>query len=99
PEITIERARTMLASIDTSHMVGKRDRAILATLAYTACRAGAVARLRLQDFQNECSQEVLRCREKGGKSRETPVRHDLEGDIQSYLDASSAGIGAETKDL
>jgi site-specific recombinase XerC len=36
PEITIEQARTLLASIDTGHVVGLRDRAILATLAYTA---------------------------------------------------------------
>ena len=34
-------------------MVGLRDRAILATLAYTACRAGAVAKLRLGDFQSD----------------------------------------------
>ena len=30
PEITIEQARTLLASIDTGHVVGLRDRAILA---------------------------------------------------------------------
>jgi hypothetical protein len=34
---------------------------------------------------------VLRFSEKGGKSREIPVRHDLEGHIRVYLDA--AGIG------
>jgi integrase/recombinase XerD len=39
---------------------------------------------------------VLRFQEKGGKSREIPVRHDLEGHIRDYLDA--AGIGAENKD-
>ena len=59
--------------------VGLRDRAILATLAYTACRAGAVAKLRLRDFQHDGQQYVLRFQEKGGKSREIPVRHDLEG--------------------
>ena len=53
PEITIEQARTLLASVDTGHVVGLRDRAILATLAYTACRAGAVAKLRLGDFQHD----------------------------------------------
>ena len=53
PEITIDQARTLLASIDTGHLVGLRDRAILATLAYTACRAGAVAKLRLGDFQHD----------------------------------------------
>jgi integrase/recombinase XerD len=53
PEITIDQARTLLASVDTGHVVGLRDRAILATLAYAACRAGAVAKLRLQDFQDD----------------------------------------------
>jgi site-specific recombinase XerD len=96
PEITVDQARTLLASVDTGHIVGLRDRAILATLAYTACRAGAVAKLRLGDFQNEGTQYVLRFQEKGGKSREIPVRHDLEGNIRAYLDA--AGIAAEVKD-
>jgi len=96
PEITIEQARTLLASVDTGHVVGLRDRAILATLAYTACRAGAVAKLRLQDFQHDGSQSVLRFQEKGGKSREIPVRHDLEGFIRAYLEA--AGIAGDAKD-
>jgi integrase/recombinase XerD len=110
PEITVEHARTLLASIKLSRMVktkdgetvevpllvGLRDKAILATLAYTACRAGAVAKLRLQDFQSEGTQYVLRFQEKGGKSREIPVRHDLEGNIRAYLEA--AGIAAEAKD-
>ena len=110
PEITLEQARTLLASIRLSRkvkagqggtvevplLVGLRDRAILATLAYTACRAGAVAKLRLQDFQSDGTQYVLRFQEKGGKSREIPVRHDLEGNIRAYLDA--AGIAGDAKE-
>jgi integrase/recombinase XerD len=109
PEITIEQARTLLASITLSRMVktkegtvevpllvGLRDRAILATLAYTACRAGAVAKLRLQDFQSDGTQYVLRFQEKGGKSREIPVRHDLEGNIRAYVEA--AGIAGDAKE-
>jgi integrase/recombinase XerD len=96
PEITIEQARRLLQSVDTGHLVGLRDRAILGMLAYTACRAGAVARLRLQDFQHDGAQYVLRFQEKGGKSREIPVRHDLERDILAYVDA--AGIRADAKD-
>src|SRR5262249_23337680 len=75
PEITVDQARTLLASIRSDNMVGLRDRAIIATLAYTACRAGAVAKLRLGDFQHDGTQYVLRFQEKGGKSREIPVRH------------------------
>ena len=37
--------RKLLASIAPSHLVGLRDRAILAILIYTASRAGAVATL------------------------------------------------------
>jgi site-specific recombinase XerD len=39
---------------------------------------------------------VLRFQEKGGKSREIPVRHDLEGMILAYIEA--AGIGNQAKD-
>lgn len=96
PEITIEQARTLLASVDTGHVVGLRDRAIIATLTYTACRAGAVAGLRLGDFQHDGMQYVLRFQEKGGKSREIPVRHDLEGFIRAYIEA--AGLAGEAND-
>jgi integrase/recombinase XerD len=96
PEISIDQARTLLASVDTGHVVGLRDRAILATLAYTACRAGAVAKLRLQDFQHDGNQYLLRFQEKGGKSREIPVRHDLEGYVRAYL--AAAGIEGENKE-
>jgi integrase/recombinase XerD len=96
PEISLVQTRTLFAALDTGNVIGLRDRAILAMLKYTLCRAGAVAKLRLGDFQHDGSQYVLRFLEKGGKSREIPVRHDLEGYIRAYLDA--AGIAGETKD-
>jgi integrase/recombinase XerD len=34
PETTVKGARTLLASIDASHVVGLRDRAIVAILIY-----------------------------------------------------------------
>ena len=69
PEITLEQARTLLASVDTSQVVGLRDKAILAVLAYTVCRAGAVAKLRLGDFQHDGTQYVLRF---AGEGRQEP---------------------------
>lgn len=39
---------------------------------------------------------MLRFQEKGGKSREIPVRHDLQGLIVDYLEA--AGIAAQPKE-
>ena len=87
---TKTQAQDLLGSIDTSHVVGLRDRALLGTLAYTGARIGAVARLRRGDLEDQGPQRVLRFREKGGKQREIPVRHDLDRWLGDYLEA--AGI-------
>jgi integrase/recombinase XerD len=80
-------------SIDVSHVVGLRDRAIIAILIYTAVRVGAVARLRLKDHRSDGTQFTFRFQEKGGKSREIPVRHDLEAYLRSYLEALGVEAG------
>jgi site-specific recombinase XerD len=90
PEIGPEQARTLLRSIDVSDPVGLRDRAILAVLVYTAARVGAVAKLTVKNLVHDGSQYTLRFSEKGGKSREIPVRHDLEQFLLGYI--QSAGI-------
>jgi integrase/recombinase XerD len=91
PEIPIPDARKLLASLDTSHIVGLRDRAILAVLVYTGSRAGAVAKLKRGDFYRTGEQWMLHFEEKGGKSREIPVRHDLQEMISAYVDAAALG--------
>lgn len=88
PEITIEQARTLMKSINTATTVGLRDLAIIAVLIYTAARAGAVARLCHKHFTHDGSQWTLRFEEKGGKSREIPVRHDLQELLLDYLKAA-----------
>lgn len=95
PEITPDQARKLLASINTEHLVGLRDRAIIAVMIYTAARVGAVAKLQLKHLEDDGTQYCLRFEEKGGKSRLIPVRHDLEGFLLEYLDV--AGL-REAKD-
>lgn len=95
PEIKAKQIRKLLDSIDTSTLVGKRDRAIIYILIYTAARAGAVAKLKLGDIQGEPGSRKFRFQEKGGKSREIPIRHDLELVINEYL--QSAELGNDTK--
>jgi len=75
PEITLEQARTLIRSVDTGHVVGLWDRAILA---YTVCRAGgdgqaAAGRL---PARRDAVRAVIPG--EGGKSREIPVRRDLD---------------------
>ena len=89
PEITIEQARRLLSSVNIWHVVGLRDRAIIAVLIYTAARVGAVARLRMRDFCETGNQYSLRFLDKGGKSREIPVRSDLQGFLFEYMHATA----------
>ena len=88
PEMTVKGARTLLASINASNLVGLRDRAVIAILIYTAARAGAVASIRRGSLYNSGEQWMLHFDEKGGKSREIPVRHDLEQMLFEYIDAA-----------
>jgi len=102
PEMTIAEARKLLASIRTVRKVkrgkrvvgevpcpvGLRDRAIMAILVYTAARAGAVSKLQRGSFYHAGDQWMLRFEEKNGKSREIPVRQDLQGVIAAYVDAA-----------
>lgn len=88
PEIPIDQARLLLKSIDLSKAIGLRDRAVIGILVYTAARVGAVAKLRRTDFYHVGDQYYLRFTEKGGKSREIPVRYDLQQFVSTYVNAA-----------
>lgn len=90
PALTVKQARQLLARIRTASVVGVRDRAIIAVMIYTAVRAGAVAGLRRRDFFHDGRQFVFRFDEKGGKVRDIPARHDVEGFVREYLTAAGA---------
>ena len=88
PVLSIEQARDLRRSIDTSHVAGLGDRALLGTLAYTGARIGAIAPLRRGDLEDQGTQRVLRFREMGGKRREIHVRRDLDCWLGDYLKAA-----------
>ncbi|MEZ6082227.1 MAG: site-specific integrase [Pirellulaceae bacterium] len=85
PEITVRWARQLLESICIENLVGLRDKSIIAILIYTAARVGAAARLQVCDFYDAGDQYFLHMTDKGSKSREIPVRHDLQRLILEYL--------------
>lgn len=97
PEIGVKRAERLLSSVDTSTVVGLRDRAAIGVMIYTTSRVGAVAKLRRRDLYHNGEQWMLRFNEKGGKSREIPVRHDLEQFLFDYLDV--AGVVSDNSPL
>ncbi len=90
PEISARDVAKLLKSCDEAALIGLRDKTIMAILAYTAARVGAVAKLTLADFLASGENCALRFKEKGGKEREIPVRHDLERLIKRYLEIRGA---------
>lgn len=92
PEITVKQARKLLQSIDTTDIIGLRDKSIIAILIYTAARVGAVAKLKCKDLYDTGDQYCLRFNDKGGKSREIPVRHDLQSLLLEYLKSASVQV-------
>lgn len=99
PEISVKQVRQLFATIDISHVVGLRDRAVIGVLVYTAARVGAVSALRRGDFYDAGDQYCLRFTEKGGKFREIPVRHDLRQFLLDYLKAAGMDYAEKSSPL
>lgn len=90
PFLTEDQARHLLADIDSSTVVGLRDRALIGMMAYTVARIGAVAGMRVEDHFPHGKRFYVRLHEKGGKQHEMPVHHKLDVYIDEFIRA--AGI-------
>jgi integrase/recombinase XerD len=88
PAFHDKQVRDLIDSVDAGDVVGIRDRTLLMVLAYTAARAGAVARLRTMDYVTDGRSWFLNFGEKGGKLHQVPVRHDLQIQMERYLHAA-----------
>jgi site-specific recombinase XerC len=95
PVLTPLEARELLDSIDTSTLVGLRDRALIATMVYSFARVGAVVGMHVEDGYAEAKRWWIRLHEKGGKRRGVPAHHNLESYLDAYLHAAS--IAGEKK--
>jgi hypothetical protein len=65
--------------------VDLRDRAMLAVLAYSGCRAGELVRLRVRDFKTSGEHRILNITGKGGKERTTPLHLEAVERLTAWL--------------
>jgi integrase/recombinase XerD len=93
PVLSTEDARRLLDSIDTGHVVGLRDRALIAVMVYSFARVSAVVQMKVKDYYPNGKRYWLRLHEKGGKFHEVPAHHTAEKYLDEYIEA--AGIAGE----
>jgi site-specific recombinase XerD len=79
-----EQARRLLDSIDTSTVVGLRDRALISVMTFAFARISAVVAMRGANYYPKGKRWWVRLHEKGGKRHEMPAHHTLEAYIHSY---------------
>lgn len=86
--------RRLIDAPDPATPVGIRDRAILTILAYSACRVGELARLRVCDYKTTGGHKILELFGKGGKERRTALHPEAVERLDAWLNVS--GIVADT---
>ena len=89
PVLDTEEARQLIESIDTTNVVGLRDRAVIGLMVYTFSRVGALVAMNSEDYYPQGKRWWVRLHEKGGKLHEVPAHHKLEEFLDAYLDAAS----------
>jgi site-specific recombinase XerD len=95
PVLDQAEARQLFAAIDTTTVVGLRDRAVIALMVYTFARVGALAAMNVEDYFPQGKRWWVRLHEKGGKLHEVPAHHKLEEFLDAYLEA--AGLWEEKR--
>ncbi len=84
-----DEAKKLLAGVDTSTNIGKRDYALLMLLIYGGIRCSECAAIKLEDIQLKQEQYVLTVEKgKGDKSRDVPLRPDVFRAIRKYLEVT-----------
>ena len=95
PILNGDEARRLLESIPTDTLIGKRDRALIGLLLYTAARVKAAISLKVEDYYSEGASWHVRLQEKGGKAHTVPCHHRLQEYMAAYIEA--AGIASDSK--
>ena len=85
PVLTADEARVLLDSIDTGAVMGLRDRALIALMAYTFARVGAALAMKVEDYFIQGRRGWVRLHEKGGKRHEVPAHHNLDEYFEAYI--------------
>ena len=95
PVLDPQEARQLIDAIDTTTIIGLRDRALIGLMVYSFARIGAAIGMRVEDVYAQNRRLWVRLHEKGGKQHAMPCHHNLEAYLHAYIDG--AGLAQEPK--
>jgi len=93
PVLFAEDANLLFDSIDTSSVIGLRDKAVLSVMTYSFARVGAVTKMKVKDYYTQNTKAWFILHEKGGKEHRVPGHHKATESVEAYIDSS--GIRGE----
>jgi site-specific recombinase XerD len=97
PVLDPAEARQLIDAIDTTKIIGLRDRALIGLMVYSFARIGAALGMRVEDVYSQNRRLWVRLNEKGGKQHAMPCHHNLETYLHAYIDG--AGLAGDPKAL
>lgn len=95
PVLDATEARILLDSVDTSTLIGLRDRALIGLMCYSFARVSAVVGMNVEDYIQQGKRSWFRLHEKGGKFHQVPAHHNAVEYLDAYIAAS--GINDASK--
>ena len=93
--LSSEEARKLLDSIESTTLIGLRDRALIGTMVYSFARVGAAITMKVGDYFQHRKRWWLRLHEKGGKRHEVPCHPTLEKYLNAWI--ARAGVSRDKK--
>jgi site-specific recombinase XerC len=78
PVLDPAEARQLIDAIDTTSVIGLRDRALIGLMVYSFARIGAAIGMRVEDVYQQNRRLWVRLHEKGGRQHVMPCHHNLE---------------------
>ncbi len=97
PGLDPAEARQLSDAIDTTTVIGLRDRALIGLMVYSFARIGAAIGMCVEDAYSQNRRLWVRLHEKGGKQHAMPCHHNLETYLHEYIDG--AGLANDPKAL
>jgi len=91
--LSAEEMHDLLAAIDTTSLLGLRDRALIGLMGYTFARVGAATGMKVQNFYVQKRRGWVRLHERRGKVTELPCHHNLGHYLEEWI--SVYGLGSE----